>query len=211
MRGVTFRQEGTRPHDTARPRSGTGSHLAALIGALFCSQACSRIGHGRHGASQSYVVVLKGGYALNGAYALGQGYALVWTDVHYALDGTYALGTEYALYALNRTYALLNQYALTDQFALRPTTTRCSASTRSTPAMRWRSDYALGQGYALARATGSLRAGLILRPARQHRRDYARRATTPCSMRTRSTRTTRWPATTRCTLSARPAAQSRLT
>ncbi len=89
-------------------------------------------------ASQRYMVVFKGGYALNGDYALGQGYALVSEDQTYALGATYALGRDYALYALNRTNTLLKQYALTDQYALDDDYALFG-------------EYALDSGYALAR------------------------------------------------------------
>ncbi len=105
-------------------------------------------------ATKSYVVVLKGGYALNGSYALGKGYALVGQDSDYALDGTYALGEQYALYALNRTYALLDDYALTDEYAL-DDDYRQFGEYALDSGYALDSDYALGSGYALATAAGS--------------------------------------------------------
>ncbi len=104
------------------------------------------------GFNQRYVVVLKGGYALDGSYALGKGYALVGEASDYALDGTYALGADYALYALGRTYALLDQYALTDQFDQNGNYRQFGEyALRSGYALD--TDYALGSGYALAEAS----------------------------------------------------------
>ena len=104
--------------------------------------------------NQSYVVLLKGGYALDGSYALGKGYALVGQDNSYALDGTYALGRDYALYALDNTYALLNDYALTDQYAL-TNDYRAFGEYALTSGYALDSDYALGSGYALASQTAT--------------------------------------------------------
>ena len=102
--------------------------------------------------SQRYMVVFKGGYALDGTYALGKGYALVTEEQTYALDATYALGNEYALYALQRTYALLDQYALTDEYALAEDYALFGQYALNRGYALGR-NYALGQGYALAQAT----------------------------------------------------------
>ncbi len=123
--------------------------LMALAAALVPSAALAATG-----VNQSYMVVLRGAYALDGSYALGQGYALTGQDVDYALDGTYALGHDYALYALNRTYALLDEYALTDQYAL-TNDYRDFGEYALGQGYALDSDYALGQGYALAVAAGS--------------------------------------------------------
>jgi hypothetical protein len=129
--------------------------VIAICGALFVLAALVPASvMGAIGAKQSYLVVMKGGYALDGSYALGQGYALVGQESSYALDGTYALGRQYALYALNRTYALLDQYALTSQFqqthdyALFGQYALNSGYALAT-------NYALGEGYLLAALTGS--------------------------------------------------------
>ena len=114
--------------------------LTALLPAAVLSAPLS---------GQRYMVVFKGGYALDGTYALGKGYALVSEQETYALEETYALGTEYALYALKRTYALLREYALEDDFddyALFGEYALNSGYALDT-------DYALGNGYALAEAT----------------------------------------------------------
>src|SRR5688500_15905983 len=103
-------------------------------------------------ASQRYMVVFKGGYALDGSYALGKGYALVTEHETYALDSTYALERSYALYALNRTYALLDQYALSDEYALAEDYALFGQYALDSGYALAR-DYALGDGYALARAT----------------------------------------------------------
>lgn len=104
---------------------------------------------------ERYMVVFKGGYALNGQYALGKGYALVAQDQTYALESTYALTREYALYALNRTYALLDDYALTEEYALQDSYALFGqyALDAADGAYALSRDYALGQGYALAQAT----------------------------------------------------------
>ena len=120
-----------------------------LLAALVPASALAEVG-----AKQSYVVVLKGGYALDGSYALGKGYALVGQDDSYALDGTYALGRDYALYALDRTYALLDDYALTNQYALTEDY-RAFGQYALTSGYALDNDYALGEGYALALTTGS--------------------------------------------------------
>ncbi|MEX2547735.1 MAG: S8 family serine peptidase [Chloroflexota bacterium] len=106
------------------------------------------------GANKSYVVVLKGGYALDGSYALGQGYALVGQASSYALDGTYALGRNYALYALNRTYALVDQYALTNKYK-QTDDYRAFGQYALDSRYALDSNYALGQGYALASETAT--------------------------------------------------------
>ena len=104
----------------AHNRSGLLNRLVlALLGATALLAALVPSGVlAAQASSQRYMVVFKGGYALNGDYALGKGYALTAENETYALDTTYALGRSYALYALNRTYALLDQYALTDEYAL---------------------------------------------------------------------------------------------
>ena len=120
---------------------------AVLIAALFPSAA-----QAVESGSQSYLVVMKGGYALDGSYALGQGYALVGQSSNYALNTTklgYALGKQYALYALNDTYALLDQYALTDQFD-QDGNYRQFGEYALDSGYALDSNYALGQGYALA-------------------------------------------------------------
>jgi subtilisin family serine protease len=140
-------------------RSGFRSRLSlALAGALLLVAGLipsSVIGV--ESVSQSYVVVLEGGYALDGSYALGQGYALVAEQKTYALDGTYALGRQYALYALDKTYALLGQYALTDAYALTGDYALFGqyALDSGYALVGQNEDYALGQGYALAAATAA--------------------------------------------------------
>jgi subtilisin family serine protease len=101
---------------------------------------------------QRYMVVFKGGYALDGSYALGKGYALVTENATSALGNNYALGGEYALYALKRTNSLLKSYALTDQYALDDSYALFGQyALESGYALD--SGYALGSGYALAKAT----------------------------------------------------------
>ena len=142
-----------------RNRSSFRSRLSlALCGALILLAGLipsSALGAGA--VSQSYVVVLKGGYALDGSYALGQGYALVAEQKTYALDGTYALGRQYALYALDKTYALLGSYALTDAYALTGDYALFGqyALDSGYALVGQNEDYALGQGYALASAAAS--------------------------------------------------------
>ena len=105
--------------------------------------------------SERYVVVFKGGYALNGDYQMGKGYALVAQDETYALHATYALTEKYALYALKKTYALLEDYALTEEYALVDDYALFGqyALQRGYALVGENEDYALGQGYALAEAT----------------------------------------------------------
>src|SRR3954447_23447089 len=126
--------------------------VAALLAVLLPSPA-----QALESGAQSYLVVMKGAYALDGTYALGQGYALVGQSSDYALSTTklgYALGEQYALYALNDTYALLNQYALTSQFDQDGDYRQFGEyALRSGYALD--TDYALGQGYALALLTGT--------------------------------------------------------
>ena len=103
--------------------------------------------------AQSYMVVMKGDYALDGSYALGQGYALVGQNSNYALNTAklgYALGQQYALYALDDTYALLDQYALTGQFDQ-------DGNYRQFGEYALGSGYALDTNYALGQATPSRR------------------------------------------------------
>jgi subtilisin family serine protease len=136
---------------------GRNIFRSALVAfALLVSFVPTAAQAGQSGA-QSYVVVMKGAYALDGSYALGQGYALVGQNSNYALDNTkigYALGQQYALYALNRTYALLDQYALTDQFDQDGNYRQFGEyALRSGYALD--TGYALGQGYALASQSGT--------------------------------------------------------
>jgi hypothetical protein len=102
--------------------------------------------------SQRYMVVFKGGYALDGSYALGKDYALVAQEQTYALDSTYALTRSYALYALDRTYALVDEYALSDEYALAQDYALFGQYALDSGYALAR-DTALGDGYALARAT----------------------------------------------------------
>lgn len=102
-------------------------------------------------ANQRYLVVFKGGYALNGDYALGKGYALATQQTTYALDGTYALGTKYALYALKKTYALTSEYALGDDFEDYALFGQYALES----GYALDRNYALGSGYALAAQTGT--------------------------------------------------------
>jgi hypothetical protein len=118
-----------------------------LLAALLPSSAFAA-----QGINQRYMVVFKGGYALDGSYALGQGYALAKQDQAYALEGTYALGQKYALYALKKTYALVNQYALTNEYALDEDYALFGQYALDSGYALAR-NYALGQGYALAKAT----------------------------------------------------------
>ena len=137
-------------------RSALRSRFAmALVGAavLLAGLLPSAV-LGAQGVNQRYVVILKGGYALDGSYALGKGYALVTEEETQALDGTYALGNEYALYALNRTYALLDEYALTDEYALADDYALFGQYALDSGYALAR-NYALGDGYALASTTGS--------------------------------------------------------
>jgi subtilisin family serine protease len=125
--------------------------LAAVLLAALVPSAAQAVESG----SQSYMVVMKGGYALDGSYALGQGYALVGQSSDYALNTSklgYALGKQYALYALNDTYALLDQYALTDQFD-QDGNYRQFGEYALGSGYALDSNYALGQGYALASLT----------------------------------------------------------
>jgi subtilisin family serine protease len=136
-------------------RSGLRLRLSlALVGATVLLAALVPSSFAAIGINQRYVVVLKGGYALNGEYALGQGYALVTQETTYALDGTYALGRQYALYALNRTYALADQYALTDEYALAENYALFGQYALDSGYALGR-NYALGSGYALAAQTGT--------------------------------------------------------
>jgi subtilisin family serine protease len=139
-----------------RNRSGfrTRFGLATAGALLLVSSLVPASAFGATSVNQSYLVILKGGYALDGSYALGQGYALVGQDDSYALDGTYALGRDYALYALDTTYALLDEYALTDQYAL-DDSYRNFGEYALTSGYALDTDYALGSGYALASQTGS--------------------------------------------------------
>jgi len=130
------------------------STLVAL--ALFVSVLPSAATATDSGA-QSYMVVMKGAYALDGTYALGQGYALVGEHTGYALSTTqlgYALGQQYALYALDESYALLDQYALTSQFA-QASNYREFGQYALNSGYALDTNYALGSGYALALLTGT--------------------------------------------------------
>ena len=120
---------------------GTLSLLAALLPAAVVAQ---------EQASQRYIVVFDGGYALDGSYALGAGYALA---RDYALEDEYALGDDYALngdgdggdeYALGGDYALDDAYALTLDYAL-------YALYALDEGYALTGGYALGDNYALAR------------------------------------------------------------
>ncbi|MEA2677100.1 MAG: lantibiotic leader peptide-processing serine protease [Chloroflexota bacterium] len=126
--------------------------LAFVAGLALLATLMPSVAQGYALDGQRYIVVFKGGYALNGDYALGQGYALVHQDQTYALESTYALERNYALYALKKTYALLDQYALTDEYALADDYALFGQyALESGYALA--EDYALGQGYALADAT----------------------------------------------------------
>ncbi len=127
--------------------------VLALLGATALLASLVPTGVlGAESGSQRYMVVFKGGYALNGDYALGKGYALAAENETHNLDATYALGRNYALYALQRTYALLDQYALTDEYALDNDYALFGQYALDSGYALARG-YALGQGYALARAT----------------------------------------------------------
>src|SRR3954452_2731641 len=128
---------------------------SALVAAVLLAALVPSAAQAVDSGSQSYMVVMKGGYALDGSYALGQGYALVGQSSDYALNTTklgYALGKQYALYALNDTYALLDQYALTNQFD-QDGNYREFGQYALNSGYALDSNYALGQGYALATQT----------------------------------------------------------
>jgi hypothetical protein len=126
--------------------------LALLAAAAVLASLVPTATFAAESGSQRYMVVFKGGYALNGDYALGKGYALVAEDQTYALDATYALGRDYALYALNRTYALLDQYALTNQYKQAKNYALFGQYALDSGYALSR-DYALGAGYALGKAS----------------------------------------------------------
>jgi len=135
-------------------RSGLRSRLAlavagslVLLASLVPASVLADVG-----ANQRYMVVLKGGYALDGSYALGKGYALVSEETNYALDENYALGRSYALYALKKTYALADAYALTDEYALEDDYALFGQYALDSGYALAR-NYALGDGYALAEAS----------------------------------------------------------
>jgi len=130
---------------------------SALVACALLATLVPNAAQADNSGAQSYMVVLKGAYALDGSYALGQGYALVGQTSDYALDTTkigYALGAQYALYALDRSYALLDQYALTDEFDQNGNYRQFGEyALRSGYALD--TGYALGQGYALAAQSGT--------------------------------------------------------
>ena len=134
--------------------------VISICGALFVLAALVPASvMGAIGAKQSYMVVMKGAYALDGTYALGQGYALVGQTSSYAL----------------RRAARLCAGRSSTRFTRSISRTRCSTSTRSTSQFaqshNYRlfgqyalnsgyaldTNYALGQGYALAALTGYVR------------------------------------------------------
>jgi hypothetical protein len=134
-----------------------GSVWSALMaGALLAMLLPTAVQAGQ-ASNQSYMVVMKSGYALGNNYALGQGYALVGESSDYALSTSkigYALGKQYALYALDDLYALLDQYALTDQFD-QDGNYRQFSEYALTSGYALSTGYALGQGYALASQTAT--------------------------------------------------------
>ena len=135
-----------------RSRLRSRVSLALLGGLVLLAGLVPGAALAGEAGSQRYMVVFKGGYALDGSYALGKNYALVTQEQTYALDGTYALGTKYALYALKKTYALAKQYALTDEYALAEDYALFGQYALDSGYALAR-NYALGQGYALADAT----------------------------------------------------------
>ena len=130
--------------------------IAIALLATLLPSAAQAVESG-NSSSQSYMAVMRGGYALSGSYALGQGYALVGESSGYALSTSrigYALGQKYALYALNDLYALLDQYALTSQFDQNGNYRQFGEyALKSGYALD--TNYALGQGYALAVQSGT--------------------------------------------------------
>src|SRR4051794_24433070 len=130
---------------------------SALVAAVLLAALVPSTAQAVESGSQSYMVVMKGGYALDGSYALGQGYALAGQTSGYALNTSklgYALGKQYALYALADTYALLDQYALTDQFD-QDGNYRQFGEYALGQGYALDTNYALGQGYALASQTAT--------------------------------------------------------
>jgi len=138
-----------------RSRLSVSAVRSALIAGALLAALIPSAAQAVDSGSQSYMVVMKGGYALDGSYALGQGYALVGQSSGYALNTSkigYALGQQYALYALDDTYALLDQYALTNQFD-QDGNYREFGQYALNSGYALDSNYALGQGYALATQT----------------------------------------------------------
>jgi hypothetical protein len=150
-----------------RPAPSLPTRRAPTVLAMLLLLALLIPGSARAGeaASQRYIVVFQGDYALDSGYALGDGYALGPVDALglqyalgpayalvpdyaldggyalYALDDAYALGLDYALYALyalDDAYALASAYALANAYAL--------PGGYALPAI-----YALDESYALAR------------------------------------------------------------
>jgi hypothetical protein len=89
--------------------------LAVFVLAVALAGAASQPAGADSAALKNYLVVFKGGYAVDGTYAVQDTYAVLCT---YAVSGEYAVGGKYAVgcdYAVNGTYAV---YAVAHDYAV---------------------------------------------------------------------------------------------